>query len=219
MLVRNLAPNQYAYEPTEERQREPRPSTQVVGQDVLVCAMTSSAPPPSQIRTSRSAPPVPTSYPLTVPSSYSLPISPHPYAYGSTREEEGNEDEFTGNQSIPSFHLLSHRLKTSISVPNSFASPLPHPRSLRLLCPSGSRRKDTTSGSQQRQFSKKAVSSRAITPRDQVPLQQACKDLSRSHAKNLTKGGAANAKAKLKKPEPPAQFDFGLGTVKPEGHS
>ncbi|KAL1676283.1 hypothetical protein EV122DRAFT_267317, partial [Schizophyllum commune] len=43
------------------------------------------------------------------------------------------------------------------------------------------------------------------------------RNLSRSRAKSLTKGGAADTKAKLKKPEPPAEFDFGLGTVKLEG--
>ncbi|KAL1657532.1 hypothetical protein GGF50DRAFT_121811 [Schizophyllum commune] len=36
---------------------------------------------------------------------------------------------------------------------------------------------------------------------------------------NLTKGGAADTKAKLKKPGPTAEFGFGLGSVKLEGPS
>ncbi|KAI3998370.1 hypothetical protein K525DRAFT_214732, partial [Schizophyllum commune Loenen D] len=43
------------------------------------------------------------------------------------------------------------------------------------------------------------------------------RNLSRSRAKSLTKGGGADAKVKLKKPEPPAEFDFVLGSVKLEG--
>ncbi|KAL1750233.1 hypothetical protein FB107DRAFT_279818 [Schizophyllum commune] len=50
-------------------------------------------------------------------------------------------------------------------------------------------------------------------------LNKRARDLSRSHSKSLTKGGAADTKAKLKKPGPTAEFDFGLGSVKLEGPS
>ncbi|KAL1750740.1 hypothetical protein FB107DRAFT_251931 [Schizophyllum commune] len=50
-------------------------------------------------------------------------------------------------------------------------------------------------------------------------LNKRARDLSRSHSKSLTKGDAADTKAKLKKPGPTAEFDFGLGSVKLEGPS
>ncbi|KAL1738400.1 hypothetical protein HDZ31DRAFT_70042, partial [Schizophyllum fasciatum] len=142
-------------------EREPRPSTQVFGQDVYVreswaglppepravaprppgdsrgvaatraqgmssaqgkpsapwISSTFTAPPPSQIAASHSAPPV--------PSSYSPSTSPHPYAYGSTRELEADEDTFDGQHTTPRFHLPRHGLKASISVPNLRIAPPP----------------------------------------------------------------------------------------------
>ncbi|KAL1711394.1 hypothetical protein EV715DRAFT_298157 [Schizophyllum commune] len=128
--ARDSAPSQYAYEPPEECEREPRPSTQVFGQDVYVreswaglppivasasgagtagaraqgdaastqpgssaapgasapwISATFSAPLLSQIAASRSAPPVPTSHPSTVPGSYPLPISASVCLWGGGR--------------------------------------------------------------------------------------------------------------------------------------
>ncbi|KAL1657415.1 hypothetical protein GGF50DRAFT_122019, partial [Schizophyllum commune] len=126
--ARDSAPSRYAYEPPEECEREPRPSTQVFGQDVIERAL--------DFRHVQRASAFPDRRLAKRTTCSNVPLRPcrarihsrylHLYAYG---EEAGAEDDFGGDQTIPRFHLPSHRLKASISVPNLRIAPTPPPLS------------------------------------------------------------------------------------------